>query len=694
MELILFFVTAFAGFAGGCIILARSLSAPGRMIAAGLFSIALWQCGAFAYSLWHVPWAILFFLLAELGAVSAFFLSLCSMEGHLAQQRVLIQWIKTIVTFICLFYVISLLLLPNLYVGSSSLGFVVDILGIAQAILVLVGVISCLWIMENIIRSATIENRRILMYPLLGIMVICASLLINVIYRIGTRSINEDMLVLSSLIMILGVSLVVFFSIRHRLFSMDIYVSRYIVYHSVTFICIGIYLLANGIIIFIIQRLALHPSFVVMGFLIFCAVLIFLVLIISPTLRTHIRFFINTHFLANKYDYRKEWGELSCYLCSATTEKQIIHITAQVILESMYIRELSLWLRDGNFFHCAFAFPHSPHVDYVAIDHPFIAYITARPFMRSLPAVADDSLWERIITADATFLEANKIELAIPMTNDKTMIGFIAVGQEYLGTHYTQDDIDLLNNIAAQCGTSLMQARFAQKLAENKEIDTYNYLSASLLHDLKNAAGHLSLLLQNAPQHMDHKDFQQDMLETISQALARIDKVINKLRGLPNKAEIAYQAIEVKSFVNSQLNKFKPRLATVRLTQHIQDGIMVTTDFDLLERMLENLVINAIEAVSPLGEIMITATLSNGATSITIADDGPGIADEFMRNMMFKPFQTTKPAGTGLGLWQVKNMAQQLGARIMINNRHPHGLACTMIFPADNRSSEKDLGLS
>ncbi|MGI6396170.1 MAG: hypothetical protein ACOX3E_02930 [Desulfomonilia bacterium] len=70
-----------------------------------------------------------------------------------------------------------------------------------------------------------------------------------------------------------------------------------------------------------------------------------------------LKFFIDTHFFANKYDYRKEWGELSGYLSIAFNEKQIIHVTAQVILDSMYIRELSIFLRHGAEFRCGYAFP-------------------------------------------------------------------------------------------------------------------------------------------------------------------------------------------------------------------------------------------------------------------------------------------------------------------------------------------------
>jgi hypothetical protein len=59
----------------------------------------------------------------------------------------------------------------------------------------------------------------------------------------------------------------IFFSIRFKLFEMDIFVSRYVVYHSITFISMGSYLLITGVIIFWVQRLGVKAPLVVTGFL-------------------------------------------------------------------------------------------------------------------------------------------------------------------------------------------------------------------------------------------------------------------------------------------------------------------------------------------------------------------------------------------------------------------------------------------
>ena len=115
-----------------------------------------------------------------------------------------------------------------------------------------------------------------------------------------------------------------------------------------------------------------------------------------------------------------------------------------------------------------------------------------------------------------------------------------------------------------------MSARYAKRIAENKEIDTYNHMSATVLHDLKNAAGHLSLILQNAPRHMNQAEFRNDMLDTISDALARIDKVMNNLQVIPEPQEIHLKIFNIGPFLDNLLDRLRPRL----------EGIEVKRDYE------------------------------------------------------------------------------------------------------------------
>ncbi len=682
MELFIYFMTAIISFIGGMVILARSGEKYGRTLALGLLFLSMFELCYMLNYLVNSSVLLRAASLLELACLCAFILSVTSMEMSLSRKKSLVSWTARGMIMICLVYGAYLIFAPESYLFVNQEGYIVlGLLGRIHSAFILVGAVIFMWIMENILRASTTEQKRILKYPVLGIITVGVGFILSAMHRMSTLSITHEILLLSSLILLVGISFLIFFAIRFKLFEMDIFVSRYVVYHSITFLSIGAYLFAMGLLILGVQKLGIELSFVTIGFFVFLVLLALGILIISPDAKARLRFFVDTHFFANKYDYRKEWGELSGYLSIAFNEKQIIHVTSQVILDSMYIHELSIWLRDTDMFRCAYSFPSPMKNRTLAIDELFISCLEENPyFLMKAPCRAGDTLWEETIRESSRTLEEHKIELAVPMMAENRLIGFIAVGKENPGTPYGKDDIDLLSAIASQSSAALMSARFAQELAANKEIDAFNRMSAYVLHDLKNAAGNLSLILQNAPKHMENPDFQQDMLETVSETLARIDKVMGRLGSMPAKEELNEQHLHIGTVLDRVLSRLQPRLTQISVVRCIEHDFELTTDPELLERILENIIVNATEAVSTDGEITIAAKKDGTGSFISIRDNGTGMTEEFIRDRLFKPFQTTKKKGTGLGLWQVKNMADKLGASIDVTNYPAQGVMFTITF--------------
>jgi len=682
--MILFFygITALVSLLGGMIILSRSGASHGRAIACGLLAIAATEISYLIYYLRESLPALQAASFFELASISFFIISVISMERNISRKIQLVNWTRRGLILTCTLYGLTLLIYPEAY-ASIHLDDVVIInwLGRIQSLLLMAGAIAFIWIMENILRSSQGVSRRILKYPALGSISVGASLCMASIYRLSTNSITHDILILCSLITLVGVAFLIFFSIRFKLFEMDIFVSRYVVYHSITLISIGTYLLFTGLILLWIKQLGVRLSLVIMGFIVFLAFIFLFIFLLSPEARARLRFFINTHFFANKYDYRKEWGELSGYLSIAFNENQIIHLTSQVILDSMYIRELSIWMLEGASYRRVFSFPEATGDTFISDNHLLINYLGNNPyFLRRTPCRTNDMLWENMVKNQRDFLNRNKVELAVGMTAG-SMIGFIAVGQENPGTPYGQDDIDLLSAVASQASAALMSARYAKNLAENKELDTYNRMSATVLHDLKNAAGHLSLILQNAPKHMDQAEFRKDMLDTISESLARIDKVMSKFKTIPGHVEIHTKTFKIEPFLEELLAGLRPRLEHIHIIHDFKGSFELTTDPDILEKILENIIVNATEAVGDDGVITIAVGIEGDSPVFTITDNGIGMTDEYIREKLFKPFQTTKKEGTGLGLWQVKNMADQLRARVDVKPNQDRGVTVSVWLP-------------
>jgi putative PEP-CTERM system histidine kinase len=684
MVFLIFSTTALISFGGGMVILSRSGAAYGRTMAGGLLLLSIMEILYLGFAL---TGAFAFLSLAsffELACTSAILLSVTSMEKGLAKNSALIMSERYFLFLGCAMYALLVACFPDhvftLYAnGEIHLGWVMNV----QSIGLLFNAVAFMWVLENIIRSSSEEQKRILKYPALGILSLGVAFLLLAVRRMSTLTMGEEMLILNSLIFLVGITFIIFFSIRFKLFEMDVFVSRYVVYHSATFLIIGAYLLGMGLLILGVQHLGLHLSFVGMGFLVFVVLFVLALFILSKDAKARLRFFINTHFFANKYDYRKEWGELSGYLSIAFNEKQIIHVTAQVIFDSMYISELGIWLKSGNAFQCVYGIPVSLMDEQIAEGEPLIGYLEKNPyFLRKTPRTPDDVVWESISHEGQAFLTRNRIELAASMMVENRLIGFIAVGKENPGSPYGRDDIDLLTAISSQSSAALTSARFAEELAANKELDTFNRMSSYVLHDLKNAAGNLSLILQNAPHHMNNEEFRSDMLETIAQTLGRIDKVMTRLGALPEKGQLSSAPVQLKSLLEALLEKLSPRLMEIAVITSVEPDLMIRTDPEQLERALENILINAAEAVREEGRIEVAAGNQGRRIHITIEDNGMGMKEEFLRDRLFKPFQTTKKKGTGIGLWQVKNIVDGLGGTIKVESRLAEGTIFTIELPA------------
>jgi len=618
-------------------------------------------------------WALSLASFFEAACVSAIIWFLISIERSFVERQNLTKGIKWGLLLICATYGTLLFINPWLFATYNlKMLPVLGILGKAQAIFILSGAIFFIWMLENILRSSTEDQKRDIKYLIMGGFVVGASFILDAIYRLTYLTGSRQVLLLCSIMSFAGVWFIMVASIRTRLLETDIFVTRYVAYHSITLMVTGAYLLGIGLVAYVVRYLGIAPSFLTIGLVVFFPLLLLALVLISPDARRRLRFFINTRFFTSKYDYRREWRMLSRYLTGAVDEREIIDVTAHIILDSMYISELAIWLLDGSIYKCVLSYP--PHIDGKTIDrsHLIIDYLASNPyFSRKVPRLVNDSLWNKIISEQSDLLDAANIELAAPMKAEGKIIGLISVGKEPKGVPYGQDDFDLLGAVATQSGSALMRARFARELAANKETAAFARMSAFFLHDLKNAAGNLSLIVQNAPRFIDEPEFRQDMISSVKESLGRIDKVMNSLQVMSEKEEAAQQQkINANAFITALVSRLAPRLTNMHVIKRIDENIAMITDPAMLGKMVENIIINAVEAAPGGGQIIIEAIRDATGVIISIEDDGPGMEEEFTRHRLFKPFQTTKQNGTGIGLWQVKQIADLLGARIDVEN-HP-----------------------
>jgi putative PEP-CTERM system histidine kinase len=283
----------------------------------------------------------------------------------------------------------------------------------------------------------------------------------------------------------------------------------------------------------------------------------------------------------------------------------------------------------------------------------------------------------------ATFLGDLNLVLISSLFIGDRLVGFIGLGPEFTGGHYGSDDFDLLAAIGTQAAFAILAVQMAEKLAHARERRAWDKLSTFVLHDIKNAASMLSLVRENASEHINNPEFQRDMLESIDDALVRMGKVQERLSLLKEKISPKLKELELTHFTKDFCSKMEKKLGKMKIKLNCREKILVLTDPDLLSRILENLLINAFEAgkENRSAQINVQENRDLDQAIIEIIDNGPGIPENMLPSKLFEPFATTKPRGTGIGLWQVKQLVTRLKGTISADNTAAGGARFIIRLP-------------
>jgi putative PEP-CTERM system histidine kinase len=238
--------------------------------------------------------------------------------------------------------------------------------------------------------------------------------------------------------------------------------------------------------------------------------------------------------------------------------------------------------------------------------------------------------------------------------------------------------IDLLKIAGNQAASYLAQYEAANALMVARQFESFNRMSTFVVHDLKNLVSQLSLLMSNAERHKHNPEFQQDMIETVDFSVQKMKLLLQKLSrsvapehaGALSIERLLKQAVALKA-------AFEPKpVLTVA-----EPGLTVLADWERLERVVGHLIQNAIEATAKDGRVEIELARAGEAVVIRITDNGEGMSEEFIRERLFKPFESTKSAGMGIGVFESQEYIQELGGVLEVTSVPAQGSTFTIMLP-------------
>jgi len=468
---------------------------------------------------------------------------------------------------------------------------------------------------------------------------------------------------------------------RIKSWGINVYVSRDIVLQSSLVLAAGVYLCLLAIVGYYLSYIGgnwtslLQVVFVVVGTALFCT------LVFSDAIRRKYKVFIEKHFFANTFDYREKWVELTREL----KKVEIANHNAPTVC-------LTAWCKAIGYSHGALVklpvagdpevLASTPNYQLNAVDLK-IATIYQQKFGNKNWLLDFSDRHDKDVMAIQQEL-AGKTEsfvLLVPFYQNNQLWGCCMLKPlptEHLKLNWELRDY--LNAVSEQISSYLFMSEASKTLSENAQFIAFSRMSAFVVHDLKNVKAQIDMLLKNAKRHRHNPEFIDDAFETIESMQNRLQNMLSQL------TQKQSGTVQKKTVVMARLLK---QLIAERCADHeplpqlqvIQDCELYI-DHERMSNILFHLIDNAQQATAADGSVRVLLDVQDECMVLQIIDTGCGMSADFIKERLFKPFDTTKGnAGMGIGAYDAQNFIQQNQGQLTVSSEVNIGSTFTIQLP-------------
>ena len=579
----------------------------------------------------------------------------------------------------------------------SSVGKYFLIFALLSAVLILIN-------FENTLRLTKISSRKGKKLPLY----ILTGAFLFWIYAISQMlmysRISRNLAFVGFIVIIMANLVLIFYSIKYGLIQLEVSLGREVVYSSAMIFIVGVYLLVIGIVGKIVQ----YAGGSVNLFLTFLAALIaffiLLATLVSKSLKERIKLFVDRNFYKNRYDYREQWGRFSESLSAVLNFDEVLTAVIENISTIFGANRIAIFLADES--NGSLVVRKSNNMDELHdIKFQQSSYFIDW-FHRLGEAVPTSTIMRQARQVGITEQELEdlkKLDAAVfaPLIAQQKLMGLLALGKKQADDPFSKEDFDLLETLANQSSVAILNAKLNEDLVLSREMQSFHKLSSFVLHDLRNSVSMLSMVVKNAEDNWENQEFQKDMLQTISTAVTKMRTLISKISTLPDKLVMKKQAVQINDVIRKVIHQTKiAELKQIKLKTNLESLSPVAVDAEQIQKVIENLIINSLEALPDGGNLSIsTRTIGknhesnsgngrkgteNGFVEIMISDTGLGMSPDFIRHRLFKPFQTTKKKGLGIGLYHCKEIISAHNGTIEVDSAEKKGTSFKILLPLTN----------
>ena len=556
-------------------------------------------------------------------------------------------------------------------------------------ILNIVLLVANLWILMNLeqtFRSAVGTMRWRIKFVVLGLAVIFGARLYVQSEAVLFSVYDPHWLGLESSGLLIGCIFLVVAYVRTRFAEIEVYPSRAVLGSSLTVLLVGSYLFVVGVLANIVRRLGGVGSFQFAAFILLLGMAGLAVLLLSDRLRQRIHEFIGRHFARAQHDSVQIWTRFSRRLANVKDQAGLCAASAKLVCETFDVLSVTIWLLNEQKEQFIVAESTAPQPSEASPGHPppatssaVAAGLRARSSPFDLEGV-DEPWAEELRQLNPTTFPNGGHRWCVPLRAGEQSLGAFILADRVNGAHYTTEEVHLLQCIADQVTSVLLNLRLANEVALSRELEAFRTMSAFFVHDLKNTAASLNLMLKNLPEHFDDPLFREDALRAIGNTARRIDEMIGRLSALRQRPAFNPIEADLNQLVSEVLEGLD-EMPQVELTKELRPLPRTLADREQIRSVVTNLLLNARDALGPGGRICLRTHHLGDSVVLSVADNGCGMSAAFLNDSLFRPFQSTKKKGLGIGMYQSRMIVEAHGGSIRVESETGKGTTFRVSLP-------------
>ncbi len=449
-------------------------------------------------------------------------------------------------------------------------------IGTALNVMLLVASVLILMNLEQTFRAAVGTMRWRIKYVVLGLAVIFGAQLyvgsqaiLFSAYDLALSGVESSGLLVGCLFLALAYA-------RTGFAEIDVYPSRAVLRSSLTVLVVGGYLFIVGVLAQIVRRYGGAENFQFQVLVVLVGMAGLAVMLLSDRLRQRIRGFVGRHFLKAQHDSVGIWTEFSRRLASVSDRAGLCAASARLISETFEVLSVTIWLLDEQKEQLVAGASTTRRPDEtVAGEPPALASSAVAAGMTLMPPSPFDlepvgEAWaEELRQLNPSSFPNGGHRWCVPLRSGEEIVGVLVLADRVNGAAYSIEELELLQCIADQVTSVLLNLRLANEVARARELEAFRTMSAFFVHDLKNAAASLNLMLKNLPVHFDDPAFREDALRGVGNTARRIDGMIARLSALRQRPDFKPVESDLNQLVSDSLDRLDV-MPQVELTKELQ----------------------------------------------------------------------------------------------------------------------------